>query len=142
MDYRKLTAPCGIDCFNCEMFEDNITEEMQRFLAQYKKVDPSTIKCHGCRVSGCLLLPGECPTRQCAAAKGVEFCHQCSEFPCTKLQPCLDGGDRYPHNFKLFNLCRIRQVGLEKWAEEESAAIRARYKNGKLQIGGGPVLPE
>jgi hypothetical protein len=34
MDYRKLAAPCGIDCFNGELFEDNITEEMQRFLAQ------------------------------------------------------------------------------------------------------------
>jgi len=142
MDYRTLTAPCGIDCFNCELLEGNITAEMQQFLAQHLKKDPSTIRCQGCRVSGCLLNSGECATRKCAAAKGVEFCHQCNEFPCRKLQPCLDGADRYPHNLKMFNLCRIRQVGLEKWAREESAEIRDRYKTGKLQVGSGPVVPE
>jgi len=142
MDYQKLTAPCGIDCFNCEMFEDNITEEMQKFLAQYKKADPASIKCKGCRVSGCLVMPGECATKKCADARGIEFCHQCDEFPCGKLQPCVDGSEKYPHNLKLFNLCRIKQAGLEKWAAEESANIRRRYKTGKFHVGLGPVIPE
>lgn len=142
MDYRTLTSPCGIDCFNCELFEDNITPQMQQYLAQFKKVAPETIRCHGCRVSGCLVTPGECQTKQCVAAHGVEFCYECSEFPCQKLQPCQDGAETYPQNFKSFNLCRMKAVGVEKWAEEESAQIRRLYKTGKLMIGAGPVTAE
>jgi hypothetical protein len=26
---RRLTAPRGLDCFNCEIYEKNITEEMK-----------------------------------------------------------------------------------------------------------------
>ena len=24
-DKKALTAPCGLDCFNCEIYEDNLT---------------------------------------------------------------------------------------------------------------------
>ncbi len=28
MEYKKsLTAPCGLDCFNCEIHEDNLTND-------------------------------------------------------------------------------------------------------------------
>jgi hypothetical protein len=140
MDYRKLTAPCGIDCFNCEMFKENITPEMQKLIGGYKKADPSTIGYRGCRESGCLVIPGECETKACISEKKVEFCFECSEFPCRRLQPCLDGAERYPQNFKLFNLCRIQAAGLEQWASGEAGEIRKRYRSGKLQVGNGPVL--
>ena len=33
MDKIRLTAPCGLDCFNCPVYEGNITEEVKnRFL--------------------------------------------------------------------------------------------------------------
>ena len=143
MDYRKLTAPCGIDCFNCEVFGDNITPELQAMIAPHMGAEPSQVKCDGCRESGCLVLPeGACPTKKCIDDKGVEFCFECDEFPCRKLQPCLDGAAKYPQNFKLFNLCRIQKVGVEKWATEESARIRARYKVGKIVVAGGPLLED
>ncbi len=93
-----------------------------------------------CRESGCLVIPGECETKKCVAAHGVEFCFECNEFPCTKLQPCLDGAETYPHNYKNFNLCRMKSIGVEKWAEEESAQIRKLYKKGTLVVGEGPAM--
>jgi len=72
--------------------------------------------------------------------KGVEFCFECGDFPCGMLQPASDGAAKYPHNMKVFNLCRIRLVGVEKWAEEEALAIRKKYYTGKFIVGKGPVL--
>jgi len=67
------------------------------------------------------------------------LCSDCPDFPCDRLAPALDGADRYPHNLKLFNLCRIRAVGLERWACEEAAGIRRRYYEGAFIPGRGPV---
>ncbi|MBD3425696.1 MAG: DUF3795 domain-containing protein [Candidatus Omnitrophica bacterium] len=142
MDLRQNTSPCGIDCFNCELFGDNITREMQERIAQYKNQPAETIRCLGCRESGCLIIHGECRTKTCVEEKGVEFCFECDEFPCTYLQPCCDGAETFPQNYKLFNLCRMKKLGVEKWAAEEALKIRRLYKDGKLQIGGGPVLPD
>jgi hypothetical protein len=81
-----------------------------------------------------------CATYVCAEKKGVEFCFECGEFPCSKLLPVADGADRYPHNHKLYNLCRMKLVGIDKWAEEESMDIRVKYFKGKFVVGAGPVL--
>ncbi len=26
-DKKALTAPCGLDCFNCELYEENLTDD-------------------------------------------------------------------------------------------------------------------
>jgi len=35
-----------------------------------------------------------------------------------------------PHNTKVFHLCRIKKVGLEKWAKEEAGDILDTYYYG------------
>jgi hypothetical protein len=54
------------------------------------------------------------------------------------LCPSAESALRYPHNLKLYNLCRIKLLGPEKWAEE-AAANRIRYFKGKFVVGKGPV---
>lgn len=138
---RSLTAPCGLDCFNCEIYEENITEEMKKQFALKIKKDPEEVACKGCRLqNGCRHLGQPCETLNCVKEKGLEFCFECEEFPCLKLQPAKEGADRYPHNFKLFNLCRMKAVGVDKWAEEEAKLIRQRYFLGKFIPGSGPIL--
>jgi hypothetical protein len=139
MDYKRFTAFCGIDCFNCEVFKDKVTPELQNRLAPVFNKKPEEIRCEGCRDSGCLLLPNACPTKACAENKKVAFCSDCKEFPCKYLQPCSHSADRLPHNLKVFNLCRIKAVGLEQWAKE-TPEIRARYFKGEMIIGKGPQL--
>ena len=140
---RSLTAPCGLDCFNCEIYEGNITEEMKKQFASKIKKDPEEIACKGCqRENGCRHLGQPCETLKCIKEKGLEFCFECGEFPCVKLQPAKEGADRYPHNYKLFNLCRMKAVGVEKWAEEEAKLIRQRYYLGKFIPGSGPILKQ
>jgi len=138
---RTLTAPCGLDCFNCEIYEANITEEMKEQFATKIKKEPEDVPCMGCREEkGCRHLGQACETLECILDKGLKFCFECEKFPCVKLQPSREGADMFPHNFKLFNLCRIKAVGIDRWAEEEASIIRKRYFFGKFVPGSGPVL--
>ncbi len=140
-DCRKLTAPCGLDCFNCEIHVDNITPDFQKRVAQTLGKSLEAIPCPGCRQNrGCKLFSHECETFLCAEEHNVAFCFQCADFPCSKLQPAREGADRYPHNFKLYNLCRIQAVGVEEWSRNEAALIRKKYFSGTFVPGTGPVI--
>lgn len=135
---RNLVGPCGIDCFNCEFYQDNITEKWQQMLATRLNLEPGQVKCKGCRKQpGCLVHEG-CKTLECVTKKGLEFCFECPEFPCPKFQPAADGAEKFPHNLKVYNLCRMKMVGVEEWAEKEAAEARKRYYRGKFVIGSGP----
>jgi hypothetical protein len=137
---KKIVAPCGIDCFNCEMFEDNVTEEFQSYLAEKMKISKELITCKGC-IEGniCLLLSLQgkrCKTADCAREKGVDYCFECNTFPCENIMPVADEAQKVPHNIKLYNLCRMKRMGIDAWTEE-AAEIRKIYFNKKFGIGEG-----
>jgi hypothetical protein len=139
-DRTALTAPCGLGCFTCELFEDNLTEALADQIQAKLGVPRERIACRGCRIEDGrhFHLPAEgCATLDCAKRKGAALCSDCSEFPCLRLAPLADRADRYPHNMKLYNLCRIRKVGLEKWSDEEAGAIRQGYFKGRFVVGKG-----
>ena len=48
-------------------------------------------------------------------------------------------GAAFPHNMKVYNLCRMKLHGIDKWIEE-AVEIRKRYYEGIFEIGKGPVL--
>jgi hypothetical protein len=140
-DIFELTAPCGLDCFNCELLEANLTAERRAAFAVRFGRAASEVGCKGCRVEGgCKMLETPCPTRACVTSRELSFCSQCDDFPCARLMPARDGADRYPHNVKLYNLCRIQSAGLQRWAEEEAAQVRERYFHGRFRPGHGPSL--
>jgi hypothetical protein len=140
MDKRKLTAPCGLDCFNCEIYESNLTKDLADFIHKKMGIPIKDIPCKGCRQQDGKhyhLPPEGCATLDCAKEKGVEFCCDCQEFPCSFLAPLADGAERFPHNMKLFNLCRIQKVGIDRWIEEEAGDIRKKYFTSKFVVGRG-----
>jgi hypothetical protein len=139
-DVYALTAPCGIDCFNCELLESNLTGELRASIAARTGRPPAEVGCHGCRAHGCPLFSEPCPTRACVTDRGIAFCSQCDDFPCLRLLPSPQALGPFPHNMKLYNLCRIQAVGLHRWAEEEASDIRRRYFQGTFKPGHGPVL--
>jgi hypothetical protein len=79
---------------------------------------------------------GGCATLDCVKAKGVAFCCDCDEFPCAMLAPTADGAAMYPHNIKVYNLCRIKSVALERWIKE-AGQIRRGYFAGKFVVRRG-----
>jgi len=140
MGKRELTAPCGLDCFNCEIHESNLTDDMVEFIHAKMGVPKEKISCQGCRQQDGKhfhLAADGCATLNCAKVKGVEFCCDCGDFPCSYLAPLADGAGRYPHNIKLFNLCRIQKIGVDRWIEKEAGEIRKKYFTHKFVVGKG-----
>jgi len=144
MNKKDLTAPCGIDCFNCDIYKGNITEIVKKAVAKNRGIKEEDVPCEGCigEKGHCSVFSDNttCATYECITGKGLRFCFECSDFPCSKLQPLAEGASHYPHNMKVYNLCRMKAVGVEEWAEKESKEIRKRYFQGKFKIGAGPQL--
>lgn len=134
-----LTAPCGLDCFNCPVHENNLTDELAETIHAMRGVPKEEIACKGCRQQDGqhYHLPQGCATLDCAKVRRVQLCSECTGFPCAFLAPVADMADHYPHNIKTYNLCRIKQVGLERWIEEEAGDIRNKYFAGKFVMGKG-----
>ncbi len=79
------------------------------------------VPCKGCRFGGGWSWWPDCPTRDCILEKRIDFCYQCTEFPCRKLQeePLLDRKKKTIEvNY------RIRKIGLEKHLQE----LKEKYK--------------
>ena len=141
MDKKILTAPCGLDCFNCPSYESNMTEDTKKWVSENFRIPVENLPCKGCRVEEgkCkFTLNNECATWNCIQEKGLTFCHECVDFPCEKLMP-TQKGSQFPHNMKIYNLCRMKYKGIDKWIEE-SVEIRNKYFQGKFEIGKGPIL--
>lgn len=32
-DQKALTAPCGLDCFNCDIYKENLTEDLAELIS-------------------------------------------------------------------------------------------------------------
>ena len=136
---RELVSYCGLPCFSCSIYAANITPELSELLAKQFGVLPENAACSGCKSPNGNLchLPAEgCKEMECAQDKGVEFCSDCAEFPCPLLAPTADGAASFPHNTKVYNLARIRNIGLEKWMEEAPEILR-KYYTTKFKVGSG-----
>lgn len=138
MDYVKMTAPCGLDCFNCTVYQAGENEKLRAVLARKMGVDAVEVHCPGCREQGgkiaFLKMQEPCNVFKCITAKGLEFCCDCSDFPCDHLHPYADKASHVPHNTKVFNLCLIKKIGLEAWAKEKAGKVKETYFKGKFKI--------
>jgi Protein of unknown function (DUF3795) len=136
-----MTAPCGIYCGACEAHLAKDNPALMERMKSSKALKTEMLPCPGCRtVRGkCLAVDGTCETYTCVTEHAVDFCFECPEFPCAKLNPAADLAERLPHNIKVFNLCCIQHQGLAKFAEK-APEIKQRYFRGKMAIGKGPQL--
>lgn len=142
MDKKERIAPCGLDCATCPAYRENVDEKTRAYLAGRFHIRPEEAACEGCLPSEGHPLPcPDCATYACAESRGVRFCSDCPDFPCRRLMPVADGAGRFPHNTKLYNLMRMRLLGLERWLEE-TEEDRKSYFTAKLVLGEGPVSLE
>ena len=134
-----MTAPCGLDCFNCELYEENLTDKLAILIHDKLGIPENEIACKGCREQDGAhyhLQEDGCATLDCVKSKDISLCCDCSVFTCALLAPAADGAVRYPHNMKVYNLCRINKIGLDRWIEE-AGQIRKKYFTGKFVVGKG-----
>lgn len=114
---KRHAAVCGLFCPACSLFigtrEDPARLEM---LAKVFGVTTEQVRCEGC---GSQVLSPYCRTCtmvKCAGEKGIEFCGECSEFPCAEIKTFQEA---MPHRFELWaSLARVKEVGYDRWYME------------------------
>lgn len=138
MDYIRMTAPCGLDCFNCPLYLAKDNERLRNAVAKNMNIPVEKALCCGCRnekgtISSVGMI-GSCSVWRCIEAKGLAFCCDCSDFPCDNLQPYADKASVVPHNIKVFNLGLIKKMGLESWAHNKAKSVRDTYYKGQFKL--------
>jgi hypothetical protein len=129
VDHHRMTAPCGLACFACALHLARYHPALETIISSTFGMPQEMISCKGCRDEGgkCGHLPMPCRVYPCAQEKGIEFCHECSDFPCDYLHPYADRADMLPHNTKVFNLCLMKKMGLDAWAKDKAQNVRDTY---------------
>ena len=139
-------GPCSLLCYTCPAFMRGIIPELsnklinyfegyydfqvENFPEEYKSRAEVTRefiknlsgytqpKCEGCRnkddsvtkIRGCFIL-------RCSIEQGVDFCGECSMFPCEKVDTNLFNPTLYERWVR--GNRRIREVGVAQFFEEE-----------------------
>jgi len=143
MEYKKIKdrlAPCGLHCGKCFAFiEGDIaknSKELQNNLGDFSiyaqrfvdLLDKPIFKkypdfkqmldylavsdCKGCRNENCKLFKN-CKVRLCSEEKRVDFCFQCSDFPCNNT-----GFDEHLNKRSIDINMRMREIGVEEYYNE------------------------
>lgn len=143
MDYtliKNKLAPCGLDCGKCYAFVEgdikNLSEQLKVSLGNFDTYAARFIEltngaifekypdfkellsyfaaadCKGCRNENCKIFK-DCKVRECFEKKGVDFCFQCSDFPCDNT-----GFDAHLQKRYIALNNRMKEIGIEKFYEE------------------------
>ena len=121
--YLKDHAPCGIYCKRCPGMK--------------------VYNCKGCREQkGQIKDFPICETYKCVTERGFNFCFECDDFPCDRLQPIVNFEIFMPHNSKIYNLLMIKKLGLVKWNEICEKKSDLYYKGRKVRYGGDKLTLE
>ena len=128
MDYLELTAPCGLDCFNCLTYLASQDDEVIGSVAEELGITLEQAKCFGCRsMKGIIPSQGmtePCPIFACAEERGHTFCFECEDFICDKLNPNSDKSRQAACNVRTINLTLIKRMGLDRWVKEKRRRVK------------------
>jgi hypothetical protein len=128
---KRLTSPCGLPCFHCVAYLARTNPEIRKKVSESLGIFEEKATCEGCKPQEGrikLLKPDQqCKIFQCVTRKGIEFCNECDDFPCERFQPYADKA-HFPHNTKMYQLCVMKKLGFDKWAEGEAAKIWDTYR--------------
>ena len=72
----------------------------------------SDVNCEGCRITECQLYEN-CQVKDCIKNKNIDFCFQCTEFPCKRT-----GFDEHLEQRWIKINKKLKEIGLEKFHSE------------------------
>ena len=114
---KELAAVCGLFCSACSVYIGTQEDpEKLKFIAERMQCSTEEIKCDGCRAKRQSTYCKTCAISKCASEKGLDFCGECTDFPCELLS---DFQKAMPHRIELWqNLTHIKEAGFEQWYME------------------------
>lgn len=132
---RSCVGPCGLSCGKCVAFAggrvQRLSEELlgelgdnfAAYAARFEKAHPvfgsfdsfkalleffASGSCDGCRENGCLFK--DCAVVQCVKEHKVDFCFECSEFPCDRHGMPEGLAERWQANNE-----KMKELGRDAW---------------------------
>jgi len=147
MEYQEILdhlAPCGLNCrkcmascsgdikYHCTELKQLLGDQFERYAERFSQFLPvfkqypafkellnffAGGNCTGCRNGACRYP--NCGVLACTKDKGVDFCFQCSDFPCEKSNLDQDLKKRW-----IDMNSRMRSIGVEAYYEETKDQCR------------------
>jgi len=122
---EELVAPCGMNCRICLGFFGYTMSGKKR-----------KMKCIGCKPTGksCAWIKKSCKK---LLKNEIEYCYECSDFPCEKLQK-LD--NRYRERFDMSmieNLEHIRDNSMDDFLKQQEKKYRCPKCGGVICVHNG-----
>ncbi len=115
---KKMVAPCGMNCTYCYV--------------HHKKKKA----CLGCRVvsgdkpASCI----KCKIKACTAERNLEFCYECSDYPCTLIKR-LDKSYQTRYQESLIqNMTLIKDKGMTYYLTHEKKRLKCSSCEGYLNV--------
>ena len=122
----------------CSKYLANENEKLRNTIAERLNITLEKAVCGGCRNENgaitFLNMTEPCSVYKCSESRRINFCYNCSEFPCDHLHPYAGKASQFPHNTEVFNLCLIKKMGLDAWAKEKAKAVKDTYFKGKFTL--------
>jgi hypothetical protein len=122
---NNLAAPCGIYCGMCRQYL-----ALKKDLLEEKGLKWG---CQGCRIrhKNCTFIRRDCPSLR---KNEIDFCYECEKFPCQNLKK-IDKIYRERYSVYLIeNLKRIKEIGVEKWLQEQKELYTCPECGGEICI--------
>lgn len=121
MSNYKYDTYCGLYCGACDVLMA-YKNGYQDKIAPHLNVEPSQIKCHGCKTDTLFINCKNCKIRNCAINRNMEHCIDCDDFPCNLYNGLQDFSNQFklPH-LKIIskNLMTIKNIGVNQWLSEQ-----------------------
>jgi len=102
-----MMATCGLLCHKCDIFlaidDKNLVKKIAEWFNEngYSDIKPKDIHCKGCKGNKDKHWSPDCWIIKCCVdEKGLEFCYECKDFPCEKLQKWSKKNDGYRQAFE------------------------------------------
>lgn len=111
---KKLEVALGNFDVYAERFTDMLDEPVFQKYPDFKEFLHylTTASCKGCREEKCKLFK-DCGVRLCSEEKGVDFCFECSEYPCEHT-----GFDEHLHKRHIAINERMKEIGAQAYYDE------------------------
>jgi len=135
MNDETRFAVCGIDCMTCSI---HLRTEEELEYQQSQNRDPDKVACNGCRSNTNACLGVEYPYDSlrgtgvindwgkdcvllncCIYEKGLDFCGECSDFPCDKVTEWA--GEWEHHRTAVEKMKEMKALGKEDWIRQRLA---------------------
>lgn len=119
MSKHRYDAYCGLYCGACEIVNAQTAEDKRR-VGEVWGADPEQVHCAGCKTDTLFIHCHKCPIRTCAQDKGIEFCFECSDYPCNIYEEGREIVEQLPHlKATVINQKFIKEYGVKRWLVEQ-----------------------